>query len=57
MPNRRAASDTLPSQSASTRWMCSHSSRRGDIGSAVFEIWRNDGGGKISTLKTITFTG
>ena len=29
----------------------------GDIGSAVFEIWRNDGGGKISTLKTITFRG
>jgi hypothetical protein len=29
----------------------------GDIGSAVFEIWRNDGGGKISTLKTITFHG
>jgi ABC-type branched-subunit amino acid transport system substrate-binding protein len=27
----------------------------GDIGSAVFEIWKNDGGGKISTLKTITF--
>jgi branched-chain amino acid transport system substrate-binding protein len=31
--------------------------RNGDIGSAVFEIWRNDGGGKISTLKTITFRG
>ena len=30
---------------------------RGDIGSAVFEIWRNDGNGKISTLKTITFRG
>ncbi len=29
----------------------------GDIGSAVFEIWRNDGGGKITTLKTITFRG
>ena len=29
----------------------------GDIGSAVFEIWRNDGDGKISTLKTITFHG
>lgn len=29
----------------------------GDIGSAVFEIWRNDGAGKISTLKTITFKG
>ena len=29
----------------------------GDIGSAVFEIWRYDGGGKISTLKTITFRG
>jgi branched-chain amino acid transport system substrate-binding protein len=29
----------------------------GDIGSGVFEIWRNDGGGKISTLKTITFRG
>jgi branched-chain amino acid transport system substrate-binding protein len=30
---------------------------RGDTGSAVFEIWKNDGGGKISTLKTITFKG
>jgi ABC-type branched-subunit amino acid transport system substrate-binding protein len=30
---------------------------RGDIGAAVFEIWKNDGGGKISTLKTITFRG
>jgi branched-chain amino acid transport system substrate-binding protein len=30
---------------------------RGDIGSAVFEIWRNDGDGKITTLKTITFRG
>jgi branched-chain amino acid transport system substrate-binding protein len=29
----------------------------GDIGSALFEIWKNDGGGKISTLKTITFRG
>jgi branched-chain amino acid transport system substrate-binding protein len=29
----------------------------GDTGSAVFEIWKNDGGGKISTLKTITFRG
>lgn len=27
----------------------------GDIGSAVFEIWKNEGGGKITTLKTITF--
>lgn len=30
---------------------------RGDIGSAVYEIWRYDGPGKISTLKTITFRG
>jgi ABC-type branched-subunit amino acid transport system substrate-binding protein len=29
----------------------------GDIGSAVFEIWRYDGGGKISTLRTVTFRG
>jgi len=29
----------------------------GDIGSAVFEIWKYDGSGKISTLKTITFRG
>jgi branched-chain amino acid transport system substrate-binding protein len=29
----------------------------GDTGSAVFEIWKNDGDGKISTLKTITFRG
>lgn len=31
--------------------------RNGDIGSAVFEIWRYDGGEKISTLRTITFRG
>jgi branched-chain amino acid transport system substrate-binding protein len=30
---------------------------RGDIGSAVFEIWRNAGNGNITTLKTITFRG
>jgi branched-chain amino acid transport system substrate-binding protein len=30
---------------------------RGDIGSAVYEIWQYDGPGKISTLKTITFRG
>jgi ABC-type branched-subunit amino acid transport system substrate-binding protein len=29
----------------------------GDTGSAVFEIWKNDGDGKFSTLKTITFRG
>jgi len=29
----------------------------GDIGSAVFEIWRYSGPGKIDTLKTITFRG
>jgi len=29
---------------------------KGDIGSAVFEIWKYEGG-KISTLKTITFRG
>lgn len=28
---------------------------KGDIGSAVYEIWRYDGAGKISTLETITF--
>ena len=27
MPRRRDASDTLPAQSVSTRWMCSHSAR------------------------------
>jgi branched-chain amino acid transport system substrate-binding protein len=31
--------------------------RNGDIGSAVFEIWRYAGGDKIATLKTITFRG
>jgi branched-chain amino acid transport system substrate-binding protein len=31
--------------------------KNGDIGSAVYEIWQNDGNGKISTLKTITFRG
>jgi ABC-type branched-subunit amino acid transport system substrate-binding protein len=31
--------------------------RNGDIGSAVYEIWKNDGNGKISSLKTITFRG
>jgi branched-chain amino acid transport system substrate-binding protein len=30
---------------------------RGDIGAAVFEIWRHDSGGTIRTLKTITFRG
>ena len=30
---------------------------RGDIGSAVYEIWQYDGAGKISTLRTITFRG
>src|SRR5262245_55945618 len=32
IPSRRAASDTLPSQSESTRWMCSHSVRASDGG-------------------------
>jgi ABC-type branched-subunit amino acid transport system substrate-binding protein len=31
--------------------------RNGDIGSAVYEIWQNDGNGKISTLRTIVFRG
>ena len=31
--------------------------QNGDIGSAVFEIWRYDGGEKISTLRTVTFRG
>lgn len=31
--------------------------KTGDIGSAVFEIWRYSGTGKIDTLKTITFKG
>jgi len=31
--------------------------RNGDIGSAVYEIWQNDGNGKISTLRTVTFRG
>jgi ABC-type branched-subunit amino acid transport system substrate-binding protein len=31
--------------------------RNGDIGSAVYEIWQYDGGGKISSLRTITFRG
>jgi branched-chain amino acid transport system substrate-binding protein len=31
--------------------------RNGDIGSAVFEVWRYDGGTKISTLRTFTFRG
>ncbi len=29
----------------------------GDIGSGVFEIWRNTGAGNTTTLKTITFKG
>ena len=29
----------------------------GDIGSAVFEIWKYSGPGKIDTLKTVTFRG
>lgn len=31
--------------------------RAGDIGSAVFEIWKYSGTGKIDTLKTVTFKG
>ncbi len=31
--------------------------KNGDIGSAVYEIWQNDGNGKISTLSTVTFRG
>jgi len=31
--------------------------KNGDIGSAVYEIWKNNGNGNISTLKTITFRG
>ena len=31
--------------------------RNGDIGSAVFEIWRYEGGDTIKTLRTITFRG
>jgi ABC-type branched-subunit amino acid transport system substrate-binding protein len=30
---------------------------KGDIGSAVFEVWRYSGAGKIDTLRTITFRG
>src|SRR4051794_11088245 len=31
--------------------------KNGDIGSAVYEIWQYQGGGKFTTLKTITFRG
>jgi branched-chain amino acid transport system substrate-binding protein len=31
--------------------------KNGDIGSAVYEIWRYDGAGKIVSLRTITFRG
>jgi len=31
--------------------------KNGDIGSAVFEIWKYSGPGKIDTLKTVTFRG
>src|SRR3954468_3230797 len=31
--------------------------RKGDIGSAVFEIWKYSGAGKIDSLKTVTFRG
>jgi hypothetical protein len=31
--------------------------RNGDIGSAVYEIWRYNGNGNISTLATVTFRG
>src|SRR6185312_11319202 len=31
--------------------------KHGDIGSAVYEIWRYDGAGKIVSLRTITFRG
>jgi hypothetical protein len=31
--------------------------QNGDIGSAVFEIWKYSSAGKIDTLKTVTFRG
>ena len=31
--------------------------KNGDIGSAVFEIWKYSAAGKIDTLKTVTFRG
>ena len=31
--------------------------KNGDIGSAVFEIWKYASAGKIDTLKTVTFRG
>ena len=31
--------------------------RKGDIGSAVFEIWKYLAAGKIDSLKTVTFRG
>jgi branched-chain amino acid transport system substrate-binding protein len=31
--------------------------KNGDIGSAVYEIWQYNGGGNISTLRTVTFRG
>jgi branched-chain amino acid transport system substrate-binding protein len=31
--------------------------RNGDISSAVYEIWKYNGGGNISTLRTVTFGG
>ena len=37
MPSRRAASETLPPQSASTRLMCSHSTRASD-GTRLWDI-------------------
>ena len=30
---------------------------KGDIGSAVYEIWKYNGNGQIQTLRTITFRG
>jgi hypothetical protein len=31
--------------------------RNGDVGSAVYEIWKYSSVGKIDTLKTVTFKG
>jgi neutral amino acid transport system substrate-binding protein len=31
--------------------------KSGDIGSAVYEIWKYTGTGKIATLSTVTFRG
>ena len=56
---RRRSSSSAPARRSTTRAPSarSTSTRKGDIGSAVFEIWKYSAAGKIDSLKTVTFRG